>query len=98
MWGRHQGTSRHLEPWLLGAPVALLLIATACGSPIDPSATSACPVGYVSKGSMSFKIDGVPWISKCVTHADYIAGASIYVFGLDDSLDSGRAQGMALWT
>ena len=79
---------------LVGAIAALLLTVTGCGSPTSPSAMSACPMGYVSKGSMSARVDGVPWGATCVTVA-INAGGSLYVVGFNDAIDSGHAQGIA---
>jgi len=93
-WIRSRSWEELSSPRRVGAIAALLLIATGCGSPTSPSATSACPTGYVSKGSMSARIDGAPWVAKCVTVA-INAGGSLYVVGFDDAIDSGHAQGIA---
>jgi predicted enzyme related to lactoylglutathione lyase len=43
-------------------------------------------------------IDGVPWLAGCVPYASYNSTAgSLYIAGLDQALDSGRAQAIAFF-
>jgi len=75
--------------WL---PIVLMI---GCGSPTSPStAVSICPAGFVSKGSMSALIDGVPWRAGCVPSADVGFDGSLYVSGLDQPAESGQAQSL----
>src|SRR5712692_8962683 len=86
-----------IRRWPGSVSKAFLLMAwlgtAACGSPTRPSLASTCPPGIVSKGSMSAQIDGAQWIATCVAYASYTpASGSLYIAGLDNALDSGRAQ------
>jgi hypothetical protein len=83
--------------WSVVAAVCAVLLG-ACGSPTSPSPVSICPSGTVSKGSMNATIDGVPWLAGCVPYASYNSTAgSLYIAGLDQALDSGRAQAIAFF-
>jgi len=45
---------------------------------------------------MSATIDGAPWTAGCVAPATYTVAAGLYISGLDQPLDSGRALVLAL--
>jgi hypothetical protein len=89
------GVHRHLSRTVTF--FILIAFTSGCGSPSSPSNSKfVCPAGYVSSGSMSATVDGTPWTAGCVAPVTYTAAAGLYLSGLDQPLDSGRALVIAL--